>query len=273
MAPSEQLDQPHEKWISYYARFGYAAKGIVYASSGVLATLAAFDLGDNDTVGSTGALSKIAQQPFGRVLLAVTTFSLMGYVLWRFIQAALDPEHEGHDFSDIVRRFSYACSGLAYTGVAYSALKILTRKPDSGGKTAEDWAFEVMLQPFGQWAVVAGGLVVAGIGCYYFYRAIKAEFRKRLKLHQMSDVAKTWANIVGRVGIAARGFVYVVIGFYGIKAGWNFDPEMIKTTEDALATFNNNPTDEIILGSLGVGFIAYGAHMFFQARYRGIDPL
>ncbi len=89
----------------------------------------------------------------------------------------------------------------------------------------------------------------------------------------MSDIAKTWATIAGRLGIAARGFVYVVIGFYGMRAGWEFNPEMIKTTEDALATFNNNPTDEIILGTLGGGFIAYGIHMFFQARYRSIDPL
>ncbi len=157
MAPSEQLDQPHEKWISYYARFGYAAKGIVYGSSGVLAILAALDLGDNDTVGSTGALSKIAEQPFGRILLAVVAFSLMGYVLWRFIQAALDPEHKGHDFSDIVRRLSYACSGFVYAGVAFSAVKILMRSPDSGGKTPADWAFQVMQKPFGRgWSLQAG---------------------------------------------------------------------------------------------------------------------
>lgn len=273
MAPSEQLDQPHEKWISYYARFGYAAKGIVYGSSGILATLAAFDLGDNDTVGSTGALSKIAEQPFGRVLLAAITVSLMGYVLWRFIQAALDPEYTGRDFSDIVRRLSYAYSGFAYIGVAFSAVKVLTYATEGESKTPADWAFEIMQQPFGRWLVMGGGLLFSGIGFYYFYRAIKAKFRQQFKLHKMSDVAKTWAVLLGRIGIAARGVVYVVIGFYGVKAGWEFNPDMIKTTEDALAVFSSNPTDEIILGTLGIGFIAYGAHMLFQARYRGIDPL
>ena len=89
----------------------------------------------------------------------------------------------------------------------------------------------------------------------------------------MSGVAKIWATIAGRVGIAARGFVYVMIGIYAARAAWEFDPEMIKTTEDALAIFNGNPTDEWILATLGVGFIAYGVHMFFQARYRSIDPL
>ncbi len=267
-------DQAHERWIEYYARFGYAAKGVVYGSSGLLALLEAFDFTSGETVGSTGALRAIAAQPFGRILISVMAFSLMGYVMWRFIQAFLDPEHSSsREPSDIARRFSYACSGLAYAGVAYSAVKILTASPDGEGKTAEEWAFDIMQRPFGRWLVGAGGLLFCGIGCYYLYRAIKAEFRKRLKLRNMSDVEKTWATIAGRVGIAARGVVYIVIGFFAIRAAWSFNSDMIKTTEAALEVFNNNPADEWILATLGLGFIAYGVHMGFQARYRSIDPL
>ena len=108
-----------------------------------------------ETVGSTGALRAIAAQPFGRVLISVTAFSLMGYVVWRFIQAFLDPEHNSsRDASDIVRRLSYACSGLIYAGVAYSAVKILTASEEGGGKTAQQWALEIMNKPLGR---VAGG--------------------------------------------------------------------------------------------------------------------
>lgn len=273
MAQSDQYQPTHERWIEYYARFGYAAKGVIYGSTGILAARAAFDIGDDDAKGSAGTLGAIAQQPFGRVAISIIAFCLFGYVVWRFIQAALDPEHSSLEFSDIVRRISYACSGLAYAGVTFSAVKILMRSLDSEGKTIEDWALTVMQQPFGRWIVGAGGLLFAGIGCYYFYRAIKAEFRRRFKLHKMSGAAKTWATWAGRIGITARGIVYVVIGFYGLKAALEFDAEVIKTSEEALATFNNNPTDEWILATLGFGFMAYGVHMFFQARYRSIDPL
>ena len=262
-----------ERWIEYYARFGYGAKGVIYGIAGLLALLEALDISQGETVGSEGALRTIGQQPFGQVMLLVLSASLMGYVVWRFIQAAIDPEHSGKDASDILRRFSYACSGLAYAGVAFTAVKILTASDSQGGKTIQDRAVELMQMPFGRWLVAAGGLTVFGIGCYYFYRAIKAEFRKRFKRHHMSDVAKTWASIAGRIGIAARGFVYVVIGFFGMQAAWNFDPSLIKTTEDAMDVFSDNPTDEWILAVLGVGFIAYGVHMGFQAVYRRIDPL
>ncbi|MGC1305901.1 MAG: DUF1206 domain-containing protein [Phormidesmis sp.] len=273
MTQPNSPQKPYERWIEYYARFGYGAKGIVYGSTGLLALLEAFDLASGETVGSTGAIKTIARQPFGRTIAVIVAISLMGYVVWRFIQAFLDPEHSGCNASDIVRRIGYGCSGLVYASIAYSVVEILDESSEKGGKTAQDWAFIIMSKPHGRWLVGAVGLGFCGIGCYYFYRAIKAEFRKRFKRHQMSDIEKTWASVVGRVGIAARGVVYLVIGVSAVRAAWTFDPKMIKDTEEAFAGFNNNPADEWILAILGIGFIAYGVHMAFQAKYRSIDPM
>ena len=86
-----------------------------------------------------------------------------------------------------------------------------------------------------------------------FIGQLRLSFANGFKRHHMSDAAKTWANIAGRVGIAARGFVYAVIGIFGMRAAWRFDPSLIKTTEDAMAVFNDNPTDEWILAILGIG--------------------
>lgn len=273
MAKAEKHDHPIEKWIAGYARFGYGAKGIIYGGTGVLALLAAFDLTSGEVTGSTGVLKTIAVQPLGRALVTIVAASLMGYVVWRFIQAFWDPEHSGNDFSDIVRRIGYGCSGLVYASIAYSVVEILTDEPSKAEKGIEDWAYTVMTRPLGRVLVGAGGLLFFGIGCYYFYRAVKAEFRKRFKRHKMSDTAKIWASIVGRVGIAARGVVYVLVGSYAMGAAWQFEPELIKTTEEALALFDDNPTDEWILAVLGIGFVAYGIHMGFQAIYRSIDPM
>lgn len=285
MAVSRRVHQKIEWWLEHYARVGYAAKGVIYGVVGLLALFEAMDFKTGETVGSDGVLRRIAGQPFGRVLLVVLTVSLIGYVVWRFIQAAIDPEHNNSfkdgdkdsdwSWSDILRRISYACSGIAYLAVAYSAFETLDlASEDSGsGRALEDRALMIMQQPLGRVAVGIGGLIVCGIGCYYFYRAIKAEFRKRFKRHHMSDAAKIWATIAGRVGIAARGFVYLVIGGSALRAAWEFDPSMIKTTEGALSTFDDNPADEWILAVLGIGFMAYAVHMGFQARYRSIDPL
>ncbi len=273
MAPTRKHNSAGERWLAYYARIGYAAKGVIYGSTGVLALLEALDLTAGETVGSKGALRTIANQPFGRTLDVVIAVSLIGYVVWRFLQAFLDPEHSGMNASDILRRISYAASGLVYASIAYSVIEILDSSPSEKGRTAEDWVFLVMSKPFGRWLVAAVGAAFFGIGCYYFYRAIKAEFRKRFKLHKMSDTVKVIATAAGRIGIAARGVVYIVIGVSAGRAAWEFDSNMIKNSEQALEVFNDNPTDEWILAILGIGFIAYAIHMGFQAVYRSIDPL
>ena len=53
------------------ARFGYVAKGFVYGAIGILALLAAFNVGGGKTTGTTGALQTSAAQPFGRILLVL----------------------------------------------------------------------------------------------------------------------------------------------------------------------------------------------------------
>lgn len=267
MVPHKHKQTPYRNWIAYYARFGYAAKGVLYGVSGLLALLAALDISPGKTVGSTGVLETIGRQSYGRVMLAVLAISLLGYVVWRFIQAFVDPGHSEHGAADIVRRAGYACSGIAYASVAFSAVSLLVHFSSEEGKTAQSWALTVMEKPFGRWLVGAGGLFFFGMGCYYFYWAIRAEFRKQMKLHEMSTAEKAWATVAGRVGISARGIVYVVIGVFSMKAAWKFDPSEIKTPEEALAIFNNNPTDEVVLSILGIGSIAYGIYMGFYAAF------
>ncbi|WP_026098943.1 DUF1206 domain-containing protein [Kamptonema formosum] len=68
------------------ARFGYAAKGAVYAIVGLLAAQAAFGAGGR-TTDARGALETIVTQPFGKFLLSLVAIGLIGFALWRFVQA------------------------------------------------------------------------------------------------------------------------------------------------------------------------------------------
>ena len=57
------------------ARFGYVAKGFVYGAIGILALLAAFNVG-GETTDTTGALQAIAKQPLGQILLTLIAIGL-----------------------------------------------------------------------------------------------------------------------------------------------------------------------------------------------------
>lgn len=148
---SPKSSQPKTaKWIEGLARFGYAAKGIVYGLMGILAFQAAWTW-RGEARGSEGVFRTIASQPFGSALLFVVAVGLVSYVVWRFVQAIYDPEHNDSGFSAIARRLAYSTSGLIYGALAAAAFKIVfSSSSASGGSSGGEQAATLMAQPFGQ---------------------------------------------------------------------------------------------------------------------------
>src|SRR3954465_14462164 len=102
-------------WFERLARFGYASKGVVYLIAGLFTARAAFGLGGQAT-DKNGALLTILAGPFGKLALALIGIGLIGYILLRFVQALLDPEHKGTDAKGVAQRVGYVLSGLFYVG-------------------------------------------------------------------------------------------------------------------------------------------------------------
>jgi hypothetical protein len=255
-------------WVERLARFGFAAKGFVYAVVGLLAVQTAIGVGGR-TTDSEGALSTIAQQPFGQVLLALVAIGLVGYVLWRLVEALLDPEHKGHDAKGIVQRLGYGLNAIVYAGLAWSALQLLVGA-SSGGSSPQSMTARLMAQPFGQWLVGTVGAGIIGLSFYEFYEAFTASFRKRLNLHEMSDREQIWAIRIGRLGLAARGVVFALIGIFLIQAARRANPNQARGLDGALQALAQQPYGPWLLGIVALGLIAYGIHMVVQARYRRI---
>ena len=255
------------------ARFGYVAKGFVYGAIGILALLAAFTTGGK-TTGTSGALQTIANQPFGQILLILIAIGLVGYVIWRLVQAFNDPEKKGTDAKGIFSRLGYALSGLAYAGVAFNAalLAFGNNSGSSGGSSSkQDWTATVMQQPFGRWLVGIGGALIIGIGFYRIYEAYKTKFRKQLDLSELSAKQEKWLVNISRFGIAARGVVFVMIGFFVIEAAENYNPQNVRGLDGALLVLAQQPYGKVLLGLMALGLIAYAVYLCLQARYRDIE--
>lgn len=251
------------------ARFGYVAKGFVYGAIGILALLAAFNTGGK-TTGTTGALQAIAAQPFGQILLILIALGLVGYVIWRFIQAINDPRDKGTDAKGIVTRLGYIFSGIAYAGVALNAalLAIGSSNSGSGGNSKQDWTATVMQQPFGRWLVGIAGAITIGIGFWRLYQAYKIKFRKKLNLSELNSEQKDWLVNISRFGIAARGVVFVMIGFFILQAAHQYNPEKVRGLDGALLTLARQPFGKVLLTLMALGLVSYALYLLLQARYR-----
>ena len=263
-----KIQAASDDWIEKLARAGYAAKGVVYVIVGVLALQAAFGTGGS-TDGTQGAIREIGDQPFGQVLLVLTAIGLLGYSLWRFVQAALDVEREGSDAEGIGKRIGYAISGLVYLFLAWTAASIVFGWGSSGsGGSRQEWTATLMAQPFGRWIVGIVGVVIIGVGLHHFYRAYKADFMKQYKTGMMERKEEKWAKRIGQFGLSARGVVFCMIGSFLIQAALQAQPSEAQGLSGALETLAAQPYGPWLLGLVAAGLVAYGIYCFSRARYR-----
>lgn len=263
---AKQATREARGWIEPLGRLGYAAKGIVYAIVGILAARAAIGAG-GETTDTQGALRQIVEAPFGRVLLGLTAVGLVGYAIWRLVQAFLDTEKKGSDAGGTITRAAYAGVGLAYLGLALTAVQLI-RGTASDGDAQQSWTARLLAQPFGQWLVGLIGAIVIGVGLYQLYKGFTAKFRDELKLNEMSPTEDTWATRAGRLGFSARGVVFGIIGALLITAARQDDASQARGFGGALETLAARPSGALLLGVVALGLIAYGLFCLVEARYR-----
>lgn len=258
-------------WVQRLARLGYAAKGTVYLVVGGLAVQAAYSPAERPQ-DSEGALGTILRQPQGMALLGMVAVGLAGYVLWRLVQAVLDPEHKGAGAKGIAVRLGYLLSALIHAGLTAEAVRLLAGSGRGGGREPEDWTAAVMAQPMGRWAVAAAGAGIIAFGLFELYRAVAVDLTRRLDLSGVSADARRRIVYLGRAGLAARGVVFGIIGWFVVQAALHSASREVQGLAEALRTVREQAHGRWLLGGVALGLAAYGAFLVVKARYRRIRP-
>jgi hypothetical protein len=255
------------------ARLGYAIKGLVYVVIGVLALLLATGLGGSAT-DQTGALKAIYGSPlgegFGRFLMVVITIGLFAFALWSLVQAIFDTEGKGRQAKGIIARIGYAAVGVTYGLLGYAAYQIASTGNSSKNSTssAQNWTALLLKQPAGVALVIIVGIAVLVIAVVMFVRAYKASFQKYLNLSTVKAQTRQMIIRVGRIGYAAIGVVFTIIGIFLIVAAVKNNPQDAKGLDSALVALVQQPFGPWLLGLVALGLIAYGVYSFVEARYR-----
>ena len=250
-------------WVPPLARVGYAAKGVVYGLVGWIAIRAAMASGDPG--GATDALASLTDERGGRVVLMLIALGLLGHVVWRAVQALLDPEYGRTDAKRIGARAFHALSAVIYASLALTAWQ-LSRGESAGDDDGHQvWIARLLEQPFGQWLVMLAGIGVIAYGLQQLVKAARADVNRRMDAGRLVD--PHWLTLVGRVGVAARGLVLLPIGWFVFVAGREFRAEEAVDTEAVLQMLGQG----LLLGAVGVGLVAYGLHQIAKALYRRIE--
>lgn len=259
------------KWIEPLARFGYAARGLVYLVLGIL-IVAGAGVSRNGSA-MREAVNTLREQPFGQTLLWLLVIGLIGYVAWRLVQAAFDTDKHGTGAKGIGIRAGLFISAATYATLALYTLTLLGivgggtgGGGQGGGGDATTWL-----------ATIVGARWVAAILCAAFAVAAIAHFVKafgrKYADHMVVDGDKMKIiDPVSIVGLCARGAVFVALAaltFYRFRTagGATNTPGLA----EALSFIRGLPMGSILLTAMGIGLIAFALYSFIEARWRRIN--
>jgi len=255
-------------WIERLARLGYAARGVVYLLVGYLAMRAALSPAEGGPTDQKGALQLLDNGGAGPVVLAVVAVGLVGFALWRVVQALVADPREEKGGRLTVQRIYHGISGLLHLALAVEAGRLAMQKPGGGGgDEARHWTAVAMEQSWGRYAVMAAGAILIGVALKELIGAFAADFAKRVHVHDLDAGPRRQVERLGRFGTAARGVAFGISGWFVLQAGLEYDASEARGLGGVLSTLREQSYGQVLLGAMALGLIGFGVWQFVKARY------
>lgn len=258
--------------ITWLARSGYAARGVVYLIVGIFAFMAG--IGSGRTVGTKGAIQQLLGQPFGQTLLWIMVVGLVAYVAWRLTQAITDPEGHGTDAKGLLIRAGLVGSAITYSLLALFTLGLLgssigdSASGGSGGSGANDFLSGLLGWKYSKYLVYAVALIPLGVGIAHIIKGWKAKFEKYF--YASRDVMR-WVRPISRTGLIARGVAFLIVAGMLFSGGTRYEPTNPPSLEDALNALQSLPFGAFWLSLVGLGLVAFALYSVAEAVWRRID--
>jgi hypothetical protein len=253
-------------WMEHAARFGYAAKGATYILMALLAMQAA--TGNGSAEDTQGALKSLDGPALGEMLLLGIAFGLGSYALWKLYLTIVNPEddHWGSRLTALMVCFT----NLGFAAEAFM-LALSIGGPRGEGDVTVHWSAIVMAQPSGRYAVGLAGLSVAGYGVAQLIRAMRRKVDKHLRALRMKSDTKRWVIRACKFGLAARGVVFLLVGWFLVRAARAADASEARDFGHSLNELRQQPYGRTLLFVVAFGLLGYAGYQVLRAKYQDFE--
>jgi hypothetical protein len=263
---AQQLE--NSRALQFLGRFGDVCYGVVHLVVAWLALQVAF--GSHQEADQQGAVTTIAAQPFGAVLLWLLAIGLIAFGLWQLLAAAVSFQWISPEGKRTRKRLGVAGRALAVLGIASFTVKLLASGQKSGSSNTkpQELTASLMSLPAGRILVGIAGLVVLGFAANTAWRGIKRKFTEDWDTNRLSGKARRTAELVGSVGFVAKGVAFGIVGALIGYAGFTHNAAEAGGLDKALKTLAAQPFGMVLLVVVALGFVAFAGYLFADARAR-----
>jgi Domain of Unknown Function (DUF1206) len=265
---SDQAEQmgrrvDNSEWMDRAVKIGMVAYGIVHLTIAWLGIQLA--LGNNSGSASrNGALTQLAQQPFGEVVVWVVAIGMFLLVIWKLLEAFIDFSLED-GAKKALKPASNVFKAIVYGTLGVSAVRVATGSKSKSNTS--DYTAKLMDQPFGRWLVGLIGVAIIGYGVYLAYRGWSEKFLKHLDAQGRSGEAGKAYKTFGKVGYIAKGIAIGVIGLLFVYAAIDHSAKKSGGLDQALHKVLHQPFGPVLLIAISLGIGCYGLFCFARARH------
>lgn len=246
-------------------RVGLVCYGIVHVLIAWLAISLA--LGDKKgSASSDGALSELAQKPFGSVMLYGIAAGFAALVLWQFIDAVAG-NRDQVGYRRALRQAGSLGRAVIFGALGYSAFKVAIGSQSSGEGKTNSMTARLMSMPAGPVIVAAVGLAIISVGCVLLYRGLSESFIKDLSAKGRRGLSGRAYITIGKIGFASKAVAFSVVGGLFVWAALTQDSKKSGGLDQALHTVLEQPFGSVLLIVVGAGIGSYGLFCFAEARH------
>ncbi|WP_432482305.1 DUF1206 domain-containing protein [Kineococcus esterisolvens] len=249
----ERFAERHESTVKRVGRAGVVAEGVVYLLVAWLALQIAFGTAPA-SADTSGALSRVAAQPFGKVLLTLLTLGFAAMVAWQVLAAVAADKAS--------RRVSAVAKALVAGVLGLSSARFVLGGGSSSGQSQQTLTQRVLEAPGGPVIVVVVGLAIVAVGIGLAVRGVVKKFED--KVEGSLSPALTALGVTGWV---ARGVAFGVLGVLVVLSAGG-DTAKSRGLDAAFHEIAQQPYGRVLLTVVALGVAAYAVFELLTARRR-----
>ena len=266
-------------WLRAVSRLGLVCRGTVYLLVGYLALrLALAGHGRRGApASSAGAVQAVGEPSWGRVLLVLLVAGLGAYALTQLIEAVFRPSRAAGTMGRWRQRAVSWWGCLLYLAFCLSTARLVLvsgARETAGSEQRQDTDVTAALlrTGWGRLLLILVGVALVAAGAEVGRRSVRLDFRERFAAAHMSRAVATLTRVLGGLGCAARAVVFVLAGFFFVKAAVLSNPAPAKGLDAVFRSVASSAYGSWLLGVLASGLVCYGLYCLLEARYRDLTP-